>query len=156
MHVLAAQLNADYHMPLPLMPHDHPTDQVVWESRNGKVYNVTSWSENALIIRKCGKADFQMYHSSPFLPFSNEIAWALLGEIRKWVPISPDRITSVSASDASGSLSVALMGTKGEAVELTFVKQGQESHLVVGKCILPSSGAATMVLNIQSSGITCV
>ena len=63
--------------------------------------DVTEFSAAAPIrLAKCGRSDFQVVHTAPVLANG----WVVLGEVSKWVPVSPDRITSIDAPPAAASL----------------------------------------------------
>ena len=83
-------------------------------------------------------ADFQLAHTAPVL--SN--GWVVLGELGKWVPASPDRITAIDAQPAA--LALGLKGAAGEAVALSFLDAS--SQLVTARCVLPASGVATLTM----------
>lgn len=48
--------------------------------------------------------------------------WALLGELEKIVPVSPQRVAAIDTTcGAEFGMEVSLVGAPGEAVELTFL-----------------------------------
>ena len=71
-----------------------------------------------------------------------EAVRVVLGELGKWVPASPDRITAIDAQPAA--LALGLKGAAGEAVALSFLDAS--SQLVTARCVLPASGVATLTM----------
>eukprot|EP00937_MAST-01D_sp_MAST-1D-sp2_P006546 g6546.t1 len=143
-HVFAADLRADFDVaPADLHRRPAPGSAVQFaHPAPGEVLargNITDFGANAPIkLAKCGRADFQLVHTAPVL--SN--GWVLVGELAKWVPASPDRVTSIDAQ--ASSLVVGLKGAQGEAVKLTFLDAS--SKLVAATCVLPPSGRATLTM----------
>ena len=87
-------------------------------------------------LRACGEPDFQVWHTAPV--FAN--GWALLGELAKWVPVSPQRVAGVEASDSQ--LIVQLVGAPAEAVALTGYLG---ASAVTVRCVLDAAGRATAI-----------
>ena len=87
-----------------------------------------------IALAACAEADFQVWHTAPV--FAN--GWALLGELSKWVPVSPQRVASVEASDSQ--LVVQLVGAPAEAVALSGYNGASTSTL---QCVLDAAGRAT-------------
>ena len=118
-------------------------------------------------VRRCGKADFQLWSVTAREPGGG---WTLLGEVGKWVAVSPARVvaittapqqppqTGVGKRDSGGSpgLDVDVQGTPGERVSLAFAPPTSESaaraaasvvraepHEIepfLVTCVLPASG----------------
>jgi hypothetical protein len=91
------------------------------------------------------RADFELLHASPVLPNG----WALLGEAAKWVPVTSQRVASVT--QAGATLEVVVRGTVGEAVSLSFafsahvaagqrLEAGTRLAAATATCTLPQSG----------------
>jgi hypothetical protein len=99
-------------------------------------------------LPKCDRADFGLWHIAPV--FSN--GWVLLGEMAKFVPISEQRILSVSADDTS--ITVALRGSPSEEVTVFFWKPssttGQLQNSVLSgqvvkyQCVIASRGVSKL------------
>jgi hypothetical protein len=92
---------------------------------------------NPVIFPANDKTSPGLVHLAPVLPSGH----ALLGELDKFVPVSPLRFTSFSASTAG--FSVGLRGRPAEAVSL-WVSFGATAPQQMS-CIIPASGAATLV-----------
>ena len=82
--------------------------------------------------------NFEVWNVSPIA--SN--GWALLGEVSKWVMVSPSRVVAVTEI-MKGGLSVTVKGEGGEAVEMAFAAPGATKAQVV-KCVIDASGLVTM------------
>jgi hypothetical protein len=91
--------------------------------------------ENPIILDRCGTLDFQVFHTVPVLPSSS---WTILGELSKWVPMSPQRVTDISTT-ATG-FSISLRGAAREAVEMWFADS--DDRLVKVDCQLSDAGSA--------------
>lgn len=71
-------------------------------------------ASSPLAVPVCGRADFQLSHIAP--QFSS--GWTLLGELDKWVPVSPARFRSVQHEPTGITLQLA--GAVGEVVHVSF------------------------------------
>ena len=89
-----------------------------------------------IALSVCGAVDFQVAHTAPV--FAN--GWALLGELAKWVPVSPQRVASIEASDSQ--VIVLLVGAPAEAVAFTAYDTGAGAAKTLA-CVLDASGRAT-------------
>jgi hypothetical protein len=89
-----------------------------------------------IALSACGEVDFQVAHTAPV--FAN--GWALLGELAKWVPVSPQRVASIEASDSQ--VIVLLVGAPAEAVAFTAYDTGAGAAKTLA-CVLDASGRAT-------------
>jgi hypothetical protein len=92
--------------------------------------------------------------------------WALLGELRKFVAVSPNRITSVQCDEdeevGGGGLSVKLSGGPKEAVELLFASPGpagdhkkSSGPLKEVKTVLDATGQATVRCSVAVGALRC-
>ena len=135
---------------------DHPSSSTPDHPTRGRTVVI----RGPLTLQRCGKADFQLWSFALREP---EGGWTLLGEVGKWVAISPQRITDIATTatrrgEAPG-LSVELVGAPGERVRLAFaapVTPGPcntssaarapwsqcTPTAVLVDCVLPSCGAA--------------
>ena len=95
------------------------------------------------------RVDFELLHASPVL--SN--GWSLLGETRKWVPVTSQRVAAVS--QVGSGLEVEVHGAVGEAVALSFafssevaagrqLAAGARLPVTTVTCTLPESGMARL------------
>ena len=96
-----------------------------------------------LAVPSCGRSDFGLFHIAPV--FSN--GWVLLGEMNKLVPVSEQRIRSVSETETS--LSVSMKGVPGEEVIMQLWNPSESRLSPSGKvdkysCIFPSNGMLTL------------
>ena len=90
-----------------------------------------------ITLRACAETDFQVFHTAPVFAANG---WALLGELAKWVPVSPQRVSSIEASNSE--LAVLLSGAAGEKVLLSAYNTAtlETSTLT---CVLDAAGRAT-------------
>ena len=58
----------------------------------------------------------------------------ILGELSKWVKVSPDRITDISLKPEN--LAVSMTGAPNEKVTITFMFNGKPLHAT---CVIPES-----------------
>ena len=95
------------------------------------------------------------FHStSSRLPSSDgkEGGWSLLGEVNKWVGVSPARVRSIEVvrrHSGNASLEVAVRGAPGELVALAFAPPARTSGAwaaAVVECTVPSSGALVVAV----------
>ena len=93
-------------------------------------------SSHPIVLPACAEVDFVVWHTAPV--FSN--GWALLGELAKWVAISPQRVASIEASNSE--LEVQLVGAPGEAVRLSAYNTATLATSSLD-CVLDAAGRAT-------------
>merc|ERR1711968_92510 len=91
------------------------------------------------MLESCGTLDFQVFHIAPVLRLASA-SWTVLGELSKWVPMSPQRFVSVSSTDSS--LEVHIKGAVGESVDVWFA--GPADKMVKVNCQLLDSGSAVV------------
>ncbi|KAJ8303092.1 hypothetical protein KUTeg_019488 [Tegillarca granosa] len=77
-------------------------------------YNHTS----GLQLPKCSKEDFCLYHFTPKFTAKNKEMY-LLGEVNKWIPISPKRIATISVD--GGHAILEMYGEVGEVVTISVL-----------------------------------
>jgi len=96
-------------------------------------------------------ADFALVHTAPLLAGG----WALLGELAKYVAVSPARFSGVAAG--AGAASAAVRGAAGERVDVTWARAppgGAGAFAVsVSRCVLGAAGVATAA--VSDAGATC-
>lgn len=85
-----------------------------------------------------GSGQFRLYHACPQVS-----GWTLLGEREKYIPVSPNRFTSISAH--SGGITVDVVGAVGETIELTYATP--KGVLAARSQTIPAAGKATLMLN---------
>eukprot|EP00908_Phaeocystis_cordata_P008464 Transcript_19140.p3 GENE.Transcript_19140~~Transcript_19140.p3 ORF type:complete len:353 (-),score=104.70 Transcript_19140:44-1102(-) len=99
-------------------------------------------------LRRCGSADFQLWSLAPL----EADGWSLLGEVNKWVGVSPARVRSIEVvrrHSGNASLVVAVRGAPGELVALAFAPPARTSGAwaaAVVECTVPSSGALVVAV----------
>ncbi|XP_055954459.1 uncharacterized protein LOC126814885 [Patella vulgata] len=86
------------------------------------------------ITPACSKIDFCLYYVSPVLKTSPEVV--ILGELSKWVPVSPQRVQEISQSD---DIIITITGKQSESVTFSFSVDGVIRSI---NCVLGSSGTA--------------
>ena len=93
------------------------------------------------------RVDFELLHASPVLANG----WSLIGETSKWVPVTSQRVASVT--QAGSGLEVVVHGAVGETVALSFafssevasgkpLAAGTKLPVTTISCVLPESGMA--------------
>ena len=90
-----------------------------------------------IALRACKEADFQVWHTAPVFTSNG---WALLGELAKWVPVSPQRVSSIEASNSE--LEVLLTGAPSEVVLLSAYNTATLETTTL-TCTLDAAGRAT-------------
>lgn len=65
----------------------------------------------------------------------------ILGELSKWVPVSPMRVTRMTLS--SEDVQVFLSGAPGEAVEFSYLADTKMTRV---NCVMSSAGTAKIFL----------
>ncbi|XP_072031492.1 uncharacterized protein [Amphiura filiformis] len=75
--------------------------------------------------------DFQLWHTTPRMHLRNNTV-LVLGELSKWVKVSPDRITDISLTQEA--LSLSMTGAPNEKVTITFMFNMKPMHVT---CTFP-------------------
>mmetsp|Transcript_8819 Transcript_8819/g.22687 ORF Transcript_8819/g.22687 Transcript_8819/m.22687 type:complete len:244 (+) Transcript_8819:3-734(+) len=92
-----------------------------------------------------GRLNFDLFHYARVYPNG----WAILGELSKWVPTSPDRVVSISWDQTS--VAVTVKGSQGEVVRITFANVSGANTVVESRscqigpslrCTVHTCGAA--------------
>jgi hypothetical protein len=115
--------------------------------------NATTFDASTLVVQPfsaaspialvpCGEVDFALWHTAPV--FDNGLA--LLGDLTKFVPMSPARVSDVAFDGAAVTL--ALVGEPGEAVPMTYAPSAGSGSMATATatCVLGGSGKATLTL----------
>lgn len=113
--------------------------------------------EEALDLPSCGGyLNFCLLYTAPLIQTDAGDLY-ILGELEKWVPVSPDRITDIvttttatttSSSASSSSVTLSVRGVQGESVTLSF--SGANDFSVT--CVFQDSGMMTLNVGDQ----TCI
>lgn len=165
--ILAAALNDTYHVSSRDLAPTRPEHDAAEAGRSGPqrgfvaythafaggpsgsaaILNVTARgpfqaaSDLRLPVGPCGRADFELWYTSPVLPGGV----VLLGELSKWVPVSPQRVLTIASLEGSGETRVQVQGGVGEVVALAFATLADlEAHrpITTVQCRMPQSGVA--------------
>ncbi|XP_041369682.1 uncharacterized protein LOC121383654 [Gigantopelta aegis] len=138
--ILAADLPTDYNITPRLagFPEMGPAMAFTYTNPNTlKEFNETS----PIKLRGCSKVDFCMHYVTPLLPNAFGITTVILGELDKWVPVSPQRVTNIMVDD---DVTVRVTGAPKEAINFWFAVNNKP---LLVKCILGNSGFATIRLH---------
>lgn len=111
-------------------------------------YNATTFDPASLVVAPfsasapiavpvCYEVDFGVYHTAPV--FANGVA--LLGDLTKFVPMSPARVRAVAIDGAD--VTVALVGEIGETVPFSVWSQATAATSTI-TCVFGPSGTATV------------
>eukprot|EP00958_Prasinococcus_capsulatus_P015413 scaffold1637_cov410-Prasinococcus_capsulatus_cf.AAC.36 len=84
------------------------------------------------------RTSMDIYHLAPRLPNG----WTVLGEMGKWVPVSEQRMVSVTWT--TESVTVVLSGAPGERLQLSFV--APDARILHGRCTVGADGRVAMVI----------
>nr|XP_006815625.1 PREDICTED: uncharacterized protein LOC102804514 [Saccoglossus kowalevskii] len=99
--------------------------------------------KNLLNQQKCGKDDFGLWHTTPEIPITaSNRSVLLLGELSKWVKMSPQRVIDIITYSAD--IVLTLQGGVGEHIEFTLVYTDDLKTPQVVKCVFPESGKMQM------------
>jgi hypothetical protein len=156
--LLGAVLNRTY----PVMPRDLLPGAAPAQARVAFTHDWAVGGGNTPLVRMqrfdeawplslgpCNRSDFQLGYVSPVLASGH----VLLGELDKWVPVSPQRIITITAQANVTAVTVA--GAPGEDLTLYFADgasiEAQEAPLAV-RCTLPPSGTAVVVVTSSRGG----
>jgi len=100
--------------------------------------------QNPLVLSGCTKKDFCYYVSAPTLNIAgNEVE--LVGELDKWVPMSPHRVTHIDIS--SSEVGIHLSGGAEESVVFSTALNGV---LQSTTCVLSPAGHARLLVLAQT------
>ena len=80
--------------------------------------------------------DWGLWTAAPILANG----YALLGEVGKYVALSPDRFEDVRLGAGGAGVGVALAGAPGEAVRVAFYRPGAQPLVVVQALTLDAAG----------------
>ncbi|XP_070576651.1 uncharacterized protein [Ptychodera flava] len=106
--------------------------------------------ENPLNQHKCGKADFGLWHSVSEIKFGSKTV-LILGELSKWVKMSPQRVLDITIFP--GDVVLTLQGGVNEVIEFTVVYTDDLTSPHQIKCTVPESGRVLMQLSTEECDI---
>jgi len=106
---------------------------------------------NPLVLAGCTKKLFCLYQSSPTIHVGTNVV-VLAGELDKWVPMSPKRVTKIQVEDIQAAeLYVSLTGAPNEKVLFSYTLNG---NFITVPCLLSSAGSASIgVVKQQCNGM---
>lgn len=96
---------------------------------------VATLSKHApLMLQACGLPDFQLYSLVPAVPAEagKGLRWSVLGELDKWVGISPARVFSTTMDATGAGASVLFECVSGETLDIGFISP--KGELVTTSC----------------------
>lgn len=161
--ILAAALNATYRLqPADLAPaavqgasNEQRPVMVAWNhsfvdgSGDPEVHVLPFGGKDTLPLPPCGRSDFQLWYTSPVLAGG----LVVLGEMAKWVPVSPQRILSIESVEQSGETRIRVQGAVGEGVVLGFaVASNLKAPPLYVHCTIAASGEAVATVRVEPSG----
>ncbi|XP_064616875.1 uncharacterized protein LOC135480876 [Liolophura sinensis] len=92
---------------------------------------------DSITLEGCSTINFCLYYTSPVIKLgSKEVC--ILGEVDKWVPLSPQRIRTISTGS---DIIMSLAGSPEEKLRLAFIENGKLRFM---QCTLDSAGTATL------------
>lgn len=149
-HILAANLKTPYSIkPSGLSPDASASGSLVFKHMPGNatapasVISKPFSDADPVSLAACGKGDFQLVHTTPVLPNTDLV---LLGELSKWVPLSPQRVQNIAfaTEGAKNVFTISMRGASGEKVEMWFADG--EGKLSKVACTLSHAGTATLTM----------
>ncbi|XP_067661068.1 uncharacterized protein [Haliotis asinina] len=134
--ILAADLQGNYTM-TPCMAgfQGFPTSMVFPANSPNKTQPLTD--PQPLTMSGCTMADFCLFYVSPVLTINGKQV-LIQGELDKWVPMSPQRVTAINIAD---DITISLTGAAYETVSFWFNVDGKSSPVT---CTLGAAGLATL------------
>ncbi|XP_048777941.2 uncharacterized protein LOC125681766 isoform X2 [Ostrea edulis] len=95
--------------------------------------------DHPLVLDNCTREDFCLYLFSAREPGLNGTDIVIFGEISKWVPMSPERVTNIVHAEIN--MRVGIRGKPGEDVTMAFLINNSTRQ---SKCRIGSSGTAML------------
>ncbi|XP_046547850.1 uncharacterized protein LOC124257765 isoform X2 [Haliotis rubra] len=134
--ILAADLKGSYNM-TPCMAgyQGFPSSMVFPANNPNKIQPLTD--SQPLTMSGCTKADFCLFYVSPVLTINGKQV-LIQGELDKWVPMSPQRVTDINIAE---DITISLTGAVHETVSFWFNVDGKSSPVT---CTLGAGGLATL------------
>ncbi|XP_071115649.1 uncharacterized protein [Haliotis cracherodii] len=134
--VLAADLQGSYTM-TPCMAgyQGFPSSMVFPANDPNKIQPLTD--PQPLTMSGCTTTDFCLFYVSPVLTFNGKQV-LIQGELDKWVPMSPQRVTGINIAD---DITISLTGAAKEKVSFWFNVDGKSTPVA---CTLGAGGLATL------------
>ncbi|XP_046337463.2 uncharacterized protein LOC124119101 [Haliotis rufescens] len=140
--ILAAELTGNYTM-TPSMAgfQGFPTSMIFPYNNPSKIQPLTD--ADPITMSGCSTVDFCLFYVSPVLKVQGKQV-LVQGELAKWVPMSPQRVTDISIGD---DILISLKGAAAESVAFWFNVDGASSPLT---CTLGQDGRASLSFNQQA------
>ncbi|XP_046547852.1 uncharacterized protein LOC124257767 isoform X1 [Haliotis rubra] len=134
--ILAADLQGSYNM-TPCMAgyQGFPSSMVFPAKDSNKIQPLTD--PQPLTMSGCTMTDFCLFYVSPVLTVNGKQV-LIQGELDKWVPMSPQRVTDINIAD---DITINLTGAAHETVSFWFNVDGKSSPVT---CTLGAAGLATL------------
>ncbi|XP_067662767.1 uncharacterized protein [Haliotis asinina] len=140
--ILAAELNGDYSITPDIAGYQgFPSSMIFPYNNASKIQPLTD--ADPLTMSGCTTVDFCLYYVSPVLKVQGKQV-LIQGELSKWVPMSPQRVTDINIGD---DIIISLNGAAAESVVFWFNVNGVSSPVV---CNLGPVGSATLSFNQQT------
>ncbi|XP_050403537.2 uncharacterized protein LOC126819480 [Patella vulgata] len=140
--ILAAEIKNTFHLTPSLAGFGNITGYKVFYMNNPQ--QLFDFTENSpiTITPECTNVEFCVYYISPIIKTSPEIV--ILGELSKWVPVSPQRVQEINQSD---DIIITITGKQSESVTFSFSVDGVIRSI---NCVLGSSGTAQIYVRAMS------
>ena len=142
--ILAAEIAEVYVMTATDLPLIGETN-LVYQSLigNGTVTYINFFDVSSpLYIPVCAKKDFQTWFIAPVM---EESSWVLLGETTKFIRMSEQRVSNVTAT--GGDLMVQLHGSPQEVVTMAAIDTNNDitvENVKYFQCTIPGDGKTTL------------
>ncbi|XP_067661072.1 uncharacterized protein [Haliotis asinina] len=134
--ILAADLKGSYSMTPSIAGYQGFPSSMVFPANNpNKIQPLTD--TQPLTMSGCTKADFCLFYVSPILTINGKQV-LIQGELDKWVPMSPQRVTDINIAD---DITISLSGGVHETVSFWFNEDGKSSPVT---CTLGAGGTASL------------
>ncbi|XP_046547847.1 uncharacterized protein LOC124257764 isoform X1 [Haliotis rubra] len=135
--VLAADLRASYNMTPCMAGYQGFPSSMVFPANNPNKLQPLTDPQPLALSTNCTKADFCLFYVSPVLTINGKQV-LIQGELDKWVPMSPQRVTDINIAD---DITISLTGAAHETVSFWFNVDGKSSSVT---CTLGAGGLATL------------
>ncbi|XP_048237369.1 uncharacterized protein LOC125372210 [Haliotis rufescens] len=114
-----------------------PTSRVFSHSSTSSIDIFTD--DTPLVLSGCSTVAYCLYYTSPTIAMGDNTVVVVLGELDKWVPMSPQRVVWIRMDT---DVSIRITGAPSEVVTFWFSLNDQ---VVTVKCILGPKGFATIL-----------
>ncbi|KAK3600158.1 hypothetical protein CHS0354_012281 [Potamilus streckersoni] len=138
-------------VPMIILPHDTGIfrvnksvgQYVAFPYDNANRWKQFTDTDGLVISNNCTKTNFCLYHLTPQLPNSAYV----LGELDKWVPISPQRVSEIEVT--TDDVHVKMMGVPGEAFDFWYI---YKNETYTAKCLINPEGSAVFIMRYGTCG----